>query len=98
MNNPAQQIVRRLLVAEAKILLGIIRGTYSGEVKIPQAEMRLDYQMLLEQGKSEKETTLNELKERLDRMTPWNLLEKQSTMTEKLIDVLKVKPLGLYAK
>ena len=98
MNNPSQQIVRRLLVAEAKILLGIIRGTYSGEVKIPEAEMRMDYQMLLEQGKSEKEAVLNDLKERLDRMTPWNLMEKQATMNEKLIEVLKAKPLGFYVR
>ena len=93
MNNPTQQIIRRLLVAEAKILLGNIRGYASGEVKIPNAEMKLDYQMFLEQGKSEKETVLNELKERLDRMTPWNLMEKQATMNEKLVRVLKAKPL-----
>ena len=98
MNNPTQQIIRRLLVAEAKILLGVIRGTYSGVVKIPQAEMNLDYQMLLEQGKSEKEAVLGDLKERLDRMTPWNLMEKQATMNDQLIKVLKNKPLGLYAR
>lgn len=98
MNNPSQQIIRRLLVAEAKILLGIIRGTYSGQVRIPEAEMQMDYNMLLEQGKSEKEVVLNELKERLDRMTPWNLMEKQATMNDQLIKVLKNKPLGLYVR
>ena len=98
MNNPTQQIVRRLLVAEAKILLGIIRGTFSGAVKIPEAEAQMDYAMLLEQGKAEKETVLNELKERLDRMTPWNLMEKQATMNEQLIKVLKNKPLGFYIR
>lgn len=98
MNNPAQQIIRRLLVAEAKILLGIIRGTFSGAIKIPEAEAQMDYNMLLEQGKAEKETVLNELKERLDRMTPWNLMEKQATMNEQLIKVLKNKPLGLFVR
>ena len=98
MNNPAQQIIRRLLVAEAKILLGIIRGTFSGEVKIPEAEMKLDYNMLLEQGKAEKETVLNELKERLERMTPWKLMENQANMNEQLIKVLKNKPLGLFVR
>ena len=98
MNNPSQQIIRRLLVAEAKILLGIIRGTYSGAVKIPEAEMQMDYNMLLEQGKSEKETVLNELKERLERMLPWNLMEKQADLNEQLIKVLKNKPLGFYVR
>ena len=98
MNNPTQQIIRRLLVAEAKILLGIIRGTFSGEVKIPEAEMHLDYSMFLQQGEKEKETVLNELKERLDRMLPWNLMEKQATMNDQLVKVLKNKPLGLYVR
>lgn len=58
----------------------------------------MDYNMFLEQGKSEKETVLNELKERLDRMTPWNMMEKQSVMNDQLIKILKNKPLGLYIR
>lgn len=98
MNNPTQQIIRRLLVAEAKILLGNIRGYASGEVKIPDAEMKLDYQIFLEQGKSEKETVLNELKERLERMLPWNLMKNQAELNEQLMNVLKNKPLGFYIR
>ena len=98
MNNPTQQIIRRLLVAEAKILLGIIRGTFSGQIKIPEAEAQMDYNMLLEQGKSEKETVLNELKERLDRMLPWNLMKNQADLNEQLMKVLKNKPLGMYIR
>lgn len=98
MNNPTRQLVRKLLVAEAKIVLGNIRGTYSGEVKIPESELKLDYNIFLEQGKSEREAALNELKERLDRMTPWNLMEKQGTLNEHLNKVLKSKPLGLYVR
>jgi hypothetical protein len=98
MNNPTQQIIRRLLVAEAKILLGIIRGTYSGAVKIPDAEMQMDYNMLLQQGEKEKETVLNELKERLERMLPWNLMKNQADLNDQLINVLKKKPLGLYIR
>jgi hypothetical protein len=98
MNNPTQQLIRRLLVAEAKILLGIIRGYASGEVKIPEAELKLDYSMLLEQGKAEKETVLNELKERLDRMLPWNLMKNQAELNDQLMKVLKNKPLGFYVR
>lgn len=98
MNYPTQQIIRRLLVAESKVLLAHIRGTFSGKVSIPSSELSMDYNMFLEQGKSEKETVLNELKERLERMTPWNLMEKQSTMNDQLIKVLKNKPLGFYVR
>lgn len=98
MNYPTQQIIRRLLVAESKVLLAHIRGTFSGKVSIPSSELTMDYNMFLEQGKSEKETVLNELKERLDRMTPWNMMEKQSVMNDQLIKILKNKPLGLYIR
>jgi hypothetical protein len=98
MNNPTQQLIRRLLVAEAKILLGNIRGTFSGVVPIPEAQMQMDYNIFLEQGKSEKEAVLTELKERLERMTPWNMMEKQATMLEQTVNILKQKPLGLFVR
>ena len=91
LNNPTQQTIRRLLIAEAKILLGNIRGYASGVVKIPEAEMQLDYQMLIDQGKQEKDNVINELKERLDRMLPWNLMKNQADMNESLLNVLKMK-------
>lgn len=98
MNNPTQQLVRRLLIAEAKITLANIRGAFSGKVSIPQAEMTLDYRLFLEQGKEEKDKALTELAERLDRMTPWNLMEKQNTVNDQLKKVLSEKPLGFYVR
>lgn len=96
MNNPTQQTVRQLLVAEAMITLGIIRGTYSGNVKIPEAEMTMDYNMLLEFGKTEKEKALTELKERLERMLPWNLMKNQADLQDSLMKVLQNKPLNTF--
>ena len=92
MNYPTQQTIRQLLVAEAKILLGLVRGYASGKISIPNSEMVLDYGMLLDQGKQEKEQTLTELKERLERMLPWNMMKNQSDMVENLTNVLKAKP------
>lgn len=92
-NEPTKQTIRRLLVAEAMITLGLIRGYASGVVKIPEAEMTLDYSMLLDQGKQEKETVLNELKERLDRMLPWNMMKNQADMNDSLMKVLQMKPM-----
>jgi len=93
MNNPTQQIIRQLFVAECMITLGVIRGTYSGTVKIPQAEMQMDYQMLLEMGKAEKERVFNNLKERLNEMLPWNQLQHQADLTDNLMKVLQQKPM-----
>ena len=47
LNDPAKVIVRQLFVAKAKQTLGLIRGKFSGKVSIPQAEMSMDYQMLI---------------------------------------------------
>lgn len=98
MNYPTQQIIRKLLIAEAKITLGNIRGAFSGAVKIPNAEATLDYRLFLDQGKDEKEKTLSELSERLTRMTPWELMKNQNEMNDQLMKVLKQKPLGFYAR
>lgn len=96
MNEPAQQTVRQLLVAEAMITLGIIRGTYSGEVKIPNAELKMEYQMFLDLGKQEKEKALEALVKRLDEMLPWNLMKNQAELTDNLKKVLNEKPLGFW--
>lgn len=93
MNEPTKNTIRQLLVAEAFITLGVIRGTNSGKVSIPMAELQLDYQMLLELGKTEKERTLAELKERLENMLPWNMMEKMKDMTINHLDLMKTKPL-----
>lgn len=98
MNEPAQQTVRQLLVAEAMITLALIRGTYSGEVKIPNAELKMEYQIFLELGKQEKEKALEALVKRLDEMLPWNLMKNQAELTDNLKKVLNEKPLGLYVR
>ena len=98
MNYPTQQIVRKLLIAEAKITLANIRGAYSGVVRIPQAEMTLDYRLFLEQGKEEKEKALTELSERLTRITPWELMKNQNEMNDQIMKVLSQKPLGFYVR
>lgn len=91
MNEPTKNTIRQLLTAEAFITLGIIRGTNSGKVLIPNAELQLDYNMLLEEGRREKERVFNELKERLESMLPWNLMEKMKMLTENNLDILKTK-------
>ena len=93
MNYPTQQTIRQLLTAKAFITLGIVRGTNSGKISIPNAELQLDYSMLLDQGKALEEKTMDELKTRLENMLPWNLMEKQAGMTESLLKILQAKPL-----
>lgn len=95
-NDATKQTIRQLLVAEAMITLGIIRGTNSGAVKIPNAELQLDYNMLLDLGKTDKERIYTELKERLEAMLPWNVMKNNADTLDGLMNILNKKPLGLY--
>ena len=94
LNNPTQQTVRRLLFAECCQTIALIRGYASGKISIPEAEMQLDYSQLMELGKSEKEAALTELKERLQRMLPWEQMKNMADLTDSLMKVLGQKPLG----
>lgn len=96
MNEPTKNTIRQLLVAEAFITVALIRGYASGRISIVDAEMQLDYQTLMEYGKSEKERVFNDLKERLESMLPWNMMKHMEEMTESLINIQKQKPLGFY--
>lgn len=96
MNEPTKQTIRQLLFAEAAMTISLIRGYASGKISIPNAEMTLEYNQLMDIGKTEKERVLNELKERLEAMLPWNYIKNMSDLADNLNNILKQKPLGLY--
>ena len=96
LNEPTKAIIRQLLTAKAKKTLGIIRGTFSGKVSIPQAEMSMDYQMLLTQGEQEWEKTMEKLDQRLERMSPGAMIDLQLKIAQGTNEINKYVPLGIY--
>lgn len=96
LNEPTKAIIRQLLTAKAKKTLGIIRGTFSGKVSIPQAEMSMDYQMLLTQGEQEWEKTMEKLDQRLERMAPGAMIDLQLKIAQGTNEINKYIPLGIY--
>lgn len=96
LNEPAKVIVRQLLVAKAKQTLGLIRGKFSGKVNIPQAEMMMDYQMLIQQGKEEYDAAMDALMKRLERLRPVNMMKEQAELTESHNKIQQYTPLGIY--
>lgn len=98
MNEPTQQTIRQLLTAEAMLTLALIRGTYSGKVTIPEAELNMDYGIFKEMGNDLKNKTMEALEKRLDSMLPWNMMKNMSDMTDSLQNILKHKPLGIYVR
>lgn len=98
LNAPTQETIRNLLTAEAMITLALIRGTFSGKVTIPEAELNMDYSIFKELGTDLKNKTMEALDKRLESLLPWNMMKNMSDMTDSLIGVLKNKPLGIYIK
>ena len=96
LNDPAKVIVRQLFVAKAKQTLGLVRGKFSGKVSIPQAEMSMDYQMLIQQGKEEYDAAMETLSKRLERLRPANMMEEQAKLVENQNKIQQYTPLGIY--
>ena len=96
LNEPTKVIIRQLLVAKAKETIGLIRGTFSGKVHIPQAELQMDYQMLISQGQQEYQKTMENLEKRLERLSPANVLENNAKVMQQTIELQKGTPLGIY--
>ena len=97
LNDPAKVIVRQLLVGKAKETLGLIRGKFSGKVNIPQAEMTMDYQMLIQQGKDEYDKAMDALMKRLERLRPSNMMKEQAELVEAQNKIMSYTPLKIYA-
>ena len=95
LNAPTKTIVRQLFIAKAKETLGNVRGTFSGKVMIPQAELTMDYNMFITQGQKEYDKAMESLEKRLERMMPWTHLENQRKMLEQTMELQKGTPLGI---
>ena len=91
LNEPSKIWVRRYFTALAKETLGRIRGTFNGKIPVPEADMTVEYQSLLAEGKDEMVTLKQELKERLERMSPLKTLERVSLEAEYINKSLKFR-------
>ena len=92
LNTPAQNWVRKYLIAYSKEGLARIWGKFSGELQVPESSVKLDYLSLLTEGKDEKEKLILELKERLERLRPDKLLLRKGDEAENLNRALKFRP------
>ena len=93
LNSPTKTIVRKLFFAKAMRTLAFVRGKFSGVVSIPEATVTMDYNMLLSQSENEYKETMEELRERLSRLHPANLMKLQAEMTDNMMKILAGTPL-----
>jgi hypothetical protein len=60
---------------------------------IPDAEAKLDYQMLISLADKWHDDALKELRERLQRMTPYGVVEREAKMADDMYKIMSGKPM-----
>ena len=95
LNKPAQNWVRKYLIAFAKEGLARIWGKFSGDLQVPDSSVKLDYSSLLTEAKDEKSKLVEELMQRLERLRPDKLLERKGNEAENLNKSLKYRAMPI---
>ncbi len=91
LNRPAQNWVRKYLTSYCKETLGRIYGKFSGDLKVPDSDVKLDYTSLLTEAKDERLKLNEELMLRLERLRPDKMLERKGNEAENLNKALKYR-------
>lgn len=97
-NSPTKVTIRQLFFAEAKNIIAKVRGKFSGVVGAEGAQQTMDYQMLITEAEKERAEVITQLRGRLERMMPKNMLERMAEESRFLNEHLKYTPLGFYLK
>jgi hypothetical protein len=85
--------IRRLLVAKAKVWLGNVRGTFSGDLASPDNNgKKMDYQMFHDQGQREEESVYNEIKESLDKFSYKQQIQDKAEVADNLNKIFSYTP------
>ncbi len=82
MNDVARQQIRNLLIAKVKMVIGGIRGFYSGELGVTEKQLTMDYRHLLDEGTKLKEDTEKIILEQLEKLSQENMTETRAKIAE----------------
>jgi hypothetical protein len=96
-NEPTKTLIRQLFFAEAKKMLGRVRGKFGGIVGPPEAERTMDYETLISEGNEERKEALERLEARLQRLTSTAQLERAAKEATDLNTALSYHPQGFWA-
>lgn len=84
LNDVARQQIRNLLIAKVKMVIGGIRGFYTGELGVTEKQLTMDYRHLLEEGQKLKEDTEKVILDSLDKISQVTLTENRAKIAENL--------------
>ena len=91
-NQPGRQWIRQYTLALSKELLGLIRSKFS-TIPIPNADLTLNGEALVSQGREDKEKLQTQMKEFLANLTHQKLLEADANAAESLNKQLRYVPM-----
>ena len=94
-NAAGRQWIRKMTLALAKELLGIIRSKYAS-MPIPNGEVSMDGEALKAEGREEKTQLLEELKEFLESVSLREKAAAEQEVANAQQEVLNKAPLGIY--
>jgi hypothetical protein len=92
MNESARRHIRDLLIAKVKMVIGGIRGFYSGELGVADKQLSMDYRHLLDEGKELKENTEKEVQDLLDKISQVKLTEERAKIAENVNNERRYQP------
>lgn len=93
-NQPGRQWIRQYTLALARELLGLIRSKFQN-VPIPNADLQLNGEALVSQGREDKDKLITQMKEFLSNLTKQKLLEADALAAESLNKQLRYVPMPL---
>ena len=93
-NQPGRQWIRQYTLALSRELLGLIRSKFQN-IPIPNAELQLNGEALVTQGREDKDKLQTQIKEFLANLTHQKLLEADAAAAESLNKQLKYVPMPL---
>jgi len=82
MNDVAHQQIRNFLIAKVKMVLGSVRGFYSGELGVAEKQLTMDYRHLLDEGIALKEATEKILLDQLTLLSQENMTKIRADIAE----------------
>jgi hypothetical protein len=95
LNSVARQWIRKYFLALCKETLGRILQKYS-TLPIPNGEVTLDGGELRSEATAEKEVLMTQLRENLEATGREKMMEVKANEAEKMQDIFKKMPLGIY--
>jgi hypothetical protein len=93
-NQPGRQWIRQYTLALARELLGLIRSKFQN-IPIPNADLQLNGEALVTQGREDKDKLQTQMKEFLANLTHAKLLENDALAAENLNKQLRYIPMPL---